>query len=130
MEKWSKIVGFDGYSGSSDWEVSNLCNVRQFGRPIEPKVDSQGYLYIQFCRGGELQRVHRLMLLAFEGPPPEGFIAVNFEGKWRWGPRDMVKVPVRGRKPRTSKKKRPPKGPRYGGHFDEWLQAKSTKNST
>jgi hypothetical protein len=129
MEKWSKIVGFDGYSGVSDWEVSSECSVRQFGRPIEPKVDSQGYRYIQFCRGGELQRVHRLMLLAFEGPPPEGFIAVSFEGKWRWGPRDMVKVPVRGRAVKP-KKKRAPKGPRYGGHFDEWLQAKVTKNST
>jgi hypothetical protein len=121
MEKWSKIKGFEGYIGANDWEVSDCCNVRQFGLPAEPKVDSQGYRYIQFCRGGELIRVHRLMLLAFHGEPETGQIAVCVNGAWRWGLRDMVVVPKRKLMDFKEKKKRTPKGPRYGGHFDEWL---------
>jgi hypothetical protein len=129
MEQWAKIRGYEGYGGADNWEVSDRMNVRQFGIPSVPKIDSQGYAYIHLCKGGELVRVHRLYLLTFVGPPPEGHIAVKHTGVWRWGPRDMVHIPLRGRK-KALKEKRAPKGPRYGGHFDEWLQARSNKNST
>lgn len=123
MEQWSKIKGFEGYVGVQDWEVSDQGNVRQFGRPVIPQVDSQGYPYIRFCTGGELQRVHRLMLLAFEGPPPEGFIAVKHNGIWRWGPRDMVQIPKR--KVQTLKVKKKKTIPERHPHFRRWLEKKT-----
>jgi hypothetical protein len=122
MEQWLKLEGYEGYGGADDWEVSDELNVRHRGIPVKPKIDSQGYPYVHLCKGGELVRVHRAMLLAFEGPCPEGFVAVKHNGLWRWGPRDMVKL-VR-HKP---KKERPPRKPRKRkgvdpkAHFNEWL---------
>jgi len=122
MEQWAKIKGYEGYSGANDWEVSDALNVRQFGLPIEPKVDSQGYRYIHLCRSGELVRVHRLYLLTFVGPPPEDFIAVKHNGAWRWGPRDMVKlVRHKPKKIKPPRKPRKPQGVDPKAHFKEWF---------
>lgn len=123
MEIWRRIEGYAGYTGADNWEVSNQLNVRYYGRPIKPKVDSQGYQYIHLCAGGTLVRVHRLYLLTFVGPPPEGHIAVKHNGEWRWGPRDMVKLtrhkPIKEKPPR--KPKRRPKADSKE-HFREWFE--------
>ena len=123
MEQWRKIEGYAGYGGADDWEVSDQFNVRHKGLPTKAKVDSQGYQYIHLCAGGELVRVHRLYLLTFVGPPPEGFIAVKHNGEWRWGPRDMVKLvrhkPLKVKPPRKRKKR---KGVDSKAHFNEWLE--------
>lgn len=140
LEKWSKLKYLEGYSGAADWEVSDLGNLRHNGSPAIPKVDSQGYPFVQLCHGGELVRVHKLVLLAFVGPPPSSFwLAIHTDGNrannalanlW-WGRRSDVVIHKAPKAVSLKvKKKRPPKGPRYGGHFDEWLQAKSTRNST
>ena len=123
MTEWRKIQGYTGYSGADAWEVSNDLQVRQYGKLIEPRVDSQGYRYIHLCQGGELVRVHRLYLLTFVGPPPEGFISVHHNGEWRWGPRDMVKLtrhkPLKEKPPRKRRKR---KGVDSKEHFREWLE--------
>lgn len=122
MEQWAKIKGYEGYGGADTWEVSDHLNVRQNGLPVKPKVDSQGYQYIHLCTGGALVRVHRLYLLTFIGPPPEGFTAVLHNGTWRWGPRDMVKLvrhkPLKEKSPRKRRKR---KGADSKAHFNEWL---------
>ena len=122
MEQWAKIKGYEGYGGADTWEVSDHLSVRQNGRPVKPKVDSQGYQYIHLCTGGALVRVHRLYLLTFVGPPPEGHIAVKHNGEWRWGPRDMVvlirRKPLKEKPPRKHRKR---KGVDSKEHFREWL---------
>jgi len=135
MEIWSKIKGYEGYCGGADWEVSDYGNLRHSGSPTEPKIDSQGYPYIQLCTGGELVRVHKLVLLAFVGPPPSSFwMAIHKDGNrinntienLLWGRRSDV--PIRkALKPVSfkEKKKRALRGPRFGGHFDEWLHKRN-----
>jgi len=135
MEKWSKLQYLEGYSGVEDWEISDNGNLRHKGSPIEPKVDSQGYPYVQLCFGGELVRVHKLVLLAFVGPPPSSFwLAIHDDGNrannvlsnlW-WGRRSDVKIRKAPKEVNfKTKKKRAPKGPRFGGHFDAWLNKKA-----
>lgn len=78
-EKWLPVPGYEGI-----YEVSDLGRVRSLDRldslgrlrpglELRPRVDRGGYLLIH--AGGKPRRtlrVHRLVLLAFVGPPPEG----------------------------------------------------------
>jgi hypothetical protein len=82
-ERWAPIFGWTGF-----YEASDLGNVRSVtrsivcrngvvkqykGRPLSPVVRS-GRPMVTLSRDGEdfNQFVHRLVLLAFVGPPPEG----------------------------------------------------------
>lgn len=71
-EIWKPIPGFDGY------EVSNFGNVRSFKRNnvcvLKPSITSGGYLQVNLCKNGKVYpgRIHKLVLLAFVGPRPEG----------------------------------------------------------
>lgn len=79
VEQWLPVPGYEGV-----YEVSNLGRVRSLdrkdnlgrlrrGRVLKLRTDRDGYL--QFHAGGKhrrILRVHRLVLLAFEGPAPEG----------------------------------------------------------
>ncbi|MBP2370209.1 NUMOD4 domain-containing protein [Pseudonocardia parietis] len=86
-EQWRPVVGYEGL-----YEVSDQGRVRSLGRYIRhPKTPSgvvwrpgqmlpgspheRGHLYVQFCDGdgGQSWRtIHRLVLFAFVGPPPQG----------------------------------------------------------
>lgn len=84
-EEWRAIPGLD-----PDYEVSSLGNVRSWKRSgargakrliraseptvRTPIVSKDGYHVASIMHRGasRAMRVHRLVLLAFEGPPPEG----------------------------------------------------------
>jgi hypothetical protein len=89
-EEWRSVEGFPGY------EVSNLGRVRSIdrvviwkrrggnfpvslgGKILRPGL-RRGYKEVTLCSGGERQRflVHRLVVMAFIGPPPKGLTQVN-----------------------------------------------------
>lgn len=52
---------------NSDWEVSNLGNLRHCGNPIKPGDDYRGYLKIKIDK--KHYKVHRLVALAFKRNP-------------------------------------------------------------
>ena len=121
MEQWSKIKGYEGYKGAENWEVSDAGNVRKFGEPYRPSIDSQGYAYFNLAPSGELVRVHRLVLLAFTGPPPKGWIATHLDrnrannclSNLAWVQRRDITLAKR-------KKKKASKH----AHFEAWLAKK------
>lgn len=76
MKRWRKI------SEWPDYEVSTTGDVRRItrgsgtkpGRFLSPVADANGYLMVSLCRRGTVRRftIHRLVLVAFRGPPPDG----------------------------------------------------------
>lgn len=77
MERWLPVPNYEGI-----YEVSSLGRIRSldridslgralYGRVLKQRADRDGYLQIH--AGGSprrVLRVHRLVLLAFVGPPP------------------------------------------------------------
>lgn len=71
QEIWKSIPGYEGY------EVSNMGQVRSFrglGRPriLKPSVNRDGYTMVHLSGSTSPVFIHRLVMLAFEGPCPEG----------------------------------------------------------
>lgn len=89
MENWKAVPGYQG-----QYEVSDLGNVRsldriltnghrRLGRVLRTnRHHTNDYLSVQLCRGQENFRcgVHRLVLEAFIGPPPQGYQAAHNNG--------------------------------------------------
>lgn len=89
-EEWRDIPGYPGY------QVSDFGNVRSFknrngrGRPgqtyrqhkIKPSVQFRGRLYAHLSANNKSRgfAIHRLVLLAFVGPCPEGMEACHNDG--------------------------------------------------
>lgn len=81
-EQWKQIPGFKGYSVSdqgrvrTDWvrPCNNTKNRRSAGDMISQSTNKDGYRQAKLSRGGCQVgcRVHRLVLFAFVGTPPEG----------------------------------------------------------
>ena len=71
-EIWKPCVGWEKY------EVSNLGRVRSVrtGRPFYAKPDRKGYIRVTFRDHGrrESPAVHHLVLDAFVGPRPHGYV--------------------------------------------------------
>ena len=65
MARWLPVPGLDGYAVSDCGRVRNSS-----GRVLEPHVSSSGYLRVRVR--GRWWVVHRLVALAFVGPPPPG----------------------------------------------------------
>ena len=86
-ERWRRVPGWPAYKVSSRGRVKSvprrLANGRDHGGlPLKLRPDKDGYLYVRFSDGVRSQRfaVHRLVLLAFEGPCPEGMEVLHGPG--------------------------------------------------
>lgn len=101
IERWKDIPGWEGY-----YQVSNLGGVqslprkntrgyRMQGRVLRPTEMAGGHLQIRLSRGNKehSRLVHRLVLLAFRGPCPQGMEGCHRNGNpadnrltnLRWG---------------------------------------------
>jgi len=68
-EVWKLVVGYEGL-----YEVSNLGRVRNSkGHVMKPRLSKKKYHRVNLCQGGERKTfwLHRLVLEAFIGKPPE-----------------------------------------------------------
>ena len=93
-EEWRSVVGFEGF-----YEVSNIGNVRSVervihvgpggyprflrGQPIRPyPCGPGGYPHVILRRNGQRHHryVHRMVLEAFRGPCPDGFVTCHNDG--------------------------------------------------
>ena len=89
-ELWLPVVGYENH-----YEVSNFGRVRSVPRVVEGrwgptkrlgcmlaiKPANGRYLKVSLCKDGVLtqHQVHRLVLLAFVGEPPKGFVCDHID---------------------------------------------------
>jgi hypothetical protein len=89
-ELWLPVVGYEDH-----YEVSNFGRVRSVPRVVEGrwgptkrlgcmlaiKPANGRYLKVSLCKDGVLtqHQVHRLVLLAFVGEPPKGFVCDHID---------------------------------------------------
>lgn len=82
---WRPIPSFGGL-----YEISSTGLVRSFhkrhgvgGKILSPKVGRDGYAEVVLCDGGNRKscQVHRLVLLAFVGPCPDGRQVAHDNGR-------------------------------------------------
>ncbi len=91
-ERWLPVVGYEGFYEVSDlgrvrsldrWTASK-SNSRRFikGQILKPVTRPAGYLQIRPSKLGvaEVVHVHRVVALAFLGPPPPGQIVRHLDG--------------------------------------------------
>jgi hypothetical protein len=90
-EEWRDIQGYEGL-----YQASSLGRIRGVERMVRTKggslraerarilatVENKGYLQVTLCKGGKrkLTSVHKAVMLAFEGPPPEGMEIRHLDG--------------------------------------------------
>lgn len=90
-EMWLPIPGFDGYEVSDAGRVRSVPRTtvssrgvvkRYRGVVLRPAVRRSGHLHVLMRRGGrsETRVVHRLVMLAFVGPCPEGMEVCHENG--------------------------------------------------
>lgn len=87
-EEWRPIPGYEGiYEASSLGNVRSLARLDGRGRRIRARHLSQwthpsGHRIVKLSKNGEyrLGKVHRLILLAFIGPPPDKHEALHGDG--------------------------------------------------
>lgn len=76
-EEWRPIPGFDGYRASTAGRVSN-----RHGRVLTGTLNKRGHQQVNVR--GRYRRMtvaaHRLIAIAFLGPPPSGHIALHLNG--------------------------------------------------
>ena len=101
MENWKPVPGYEGcYEVSDRGSVRSLDRVardgkRLRGQAIAPWQMPSGHLRVGLTRNGikRTLKVHRLVLLAFVGPPPTGMEVLHRDGdptnntleNLRWG---------------------------------------------
>lgn len=83
-EEYLPIPGYEGFYEVSDWgnirSVARKVKCRTWMRTVSPMVlarsfDGDGYPMVSISTGGSKQtlvKVHRIVMLAFVGPLPEG----------------------------------------------------------
>jgi hypothetical protein len=81
-EEWRAVPGYEGL-----YEVSSFGNVRSLTRGwrnprLVGRKHPTGYIYLSLTKNGVVRpaRAHRLVLLAFIGPCPEGMEACHNDG--------------------------------------------------
>lgn len=100
-EAWKPIPGYEGrYEVSDLGHVRSLPQITSDGRRLGSRVlrgrpQSSGHLSVPLTLDGTCRNalVHRLVLIAFVGPPPLGMHALHFDGdpannrlsNLRWG---------------------------------------------
>lgn len=75
IREWRTVPGFSRYEVSDDGFVRRRTpSGKGSVRTLRPVRSSDGYLRVTLYRAGrpEPQRIHRLVCLAFHGPPPPG----------------------------------------------------------
>jgi NUMOD4 motif. len=103
MERWLPVADYEGiYEVSDRGRVKSLARRDSRGRRIGGRMLSifshpSGHLWVKLSRDGSSQhgKVHRLVLIAFAGPPPAGCEALHGDGNpannllsnLRWGTR-------------------------------------------
>jgi hypothetical protein len=84
MERWLPVPGFEGM-----YEVSDMGRVRSWkrwgvdgARILKPHPDGDGYLKVALHRDSKRfdVAIHRLVPLAFIGPPPQGHEVRHLDG--------------------------------------------------
>lgn len=83
-EEWRAIPGFERYEVSDQGRVRSIwCRGRNRIKVLRLTPGTLGYLVVNLFREGSKPRtykVHRLVLLAFSGPPPDGFEGAHLNG--------------------------------------------------
>lgn len=78
-ERWLPVVGFEKY-----YEVSDQGRVRSLrdGRIMRPATHKAGYRMLGLSGGGQKisRQLHRIVLDAFVGPLPDGFVSCHNNG--------------------------------------------------
>lgn len=84
---WRDIPNYDGYQASSDGRVRSVKRNDKYNRTYQSRElsafeSNSGYLYVDLSLGGSTERVavHDAVLLAFEGPKPEGYEVNHLDG--------------------------------------------------
>lgn len=88
---WVDVPGFEGkYQVTECGRVRSLERIRRTtkglqrwpGRELCPFVDTTGYLYVNLSDGARAKKtaVHRIVLLTFVGPAPDGMQACHNDG--------------------------------------------------
>ncbi|QIG57716.1 HNH endonuclease [Arthrobacter phage Sarge] len=88
MSEWRAIPGYEGhYEVSDDGQIRSLPRLNARNQPIgghilKPNVETDGYQRVDlFMRGARSHvAVHRMVMLAFEGPCPEGQEVLHGDG--------------------------------------------------
>ena len=93
LERWRHAVGFPGYLVSNHGRVFSDRSKKY----LRPQPAGRGHLRVSFRREGEtvLMLLHRVVLMAFVGPCPEGQEGLHYDddptnnrlGNLRWGTR-------------------------------------------
>lgn len=101
--RWRSVAGYEGiYEVSSDGRVRSLRRMDRVGRRVGGRELSihthpSGHQMVKLSKNGiyKQAKVHRLVLIAFAGPPPDGCEALHNDGdpannrveNLRWGTR-------------------------------------------
>lgn len=98
IEEWRQVVGYSNYAVSSQGRVRRIRPSPRHpanGRCLKPRAGKRGHLYVNLygdC-GPVSNYVHRLVAIAFIGPPPspkhqvahwDGNASNNTVGNLRW----------------------------------------------
>jgi hypothetical protein len=107
MEEWRDIPGYIGlYQASNEGRIRSLirllpsateAGIRKEKKVLSPGSDRNGRMHVALSADGKVRhyQVHRLVLLAFVGPCPEGMECLHGDGNpvncaignLRWGTR-------------------------------------------
>lgn len=82
-ETWNTIAGYEGdYEVSDRGRVRSLPGYNRAGGFLKPRPTQDGHLRVDLSRGNRAKSmyVHRLVLIAFVGPCPEGMEGCHFDG--------------------------------------------------
>lgn len=88
IEEWRSLPGYEGvYKVSNLGRVKSLARVDNRGHRVRERILSQwphpsGHISVKLSLNGchRLGKVHRLVLMSFVGPPPEGHEALHGDG--------------------------------------------------
>lgn len=85
-EVWEDIPGFPGYQASTLGRIKSFCDkhsgIRKESSIVHQAVAHHGYRRLQICRDAKRINyyVHRLVLLTFVGPIPDGMEVGHLNG--------------------------------------------------